>query len=168
LVLPLLTVDSKLGVGTTFNIYLPACEKEIVSVPAAEEVPVFGKGKILVMDDEEMVRNIAGEVLGYIGYKVEFAADGQTAIELYRKARDSGNPFDLLIMDLTIPGAMGGMEALKELLKIDPGVKAIVSSGYSIAPVMAEYRRYGFKGVITKPYKIRDMSSIVHDVLHGD
>ena len=162
----LITADSALGAGTAFHIYLPASEKKIALKTDEEKTTLFGKGKILLMDDEEMVRKVAGEILGYIGYKIEFAADGQEAIELYKRARDEGKPFDLLIMDLTVPGAMGGKEAVKELLKLDPGIKAIVSSGYSSDPVMADYLNYGFKGVITKPYKITTLSNVVYEVIN--
>jgi CheY-like chemotaxis protein len=113
------------------------------------------------MDDELVVRDIFGEILNHLGYGVEFAKDGCEAIEIYEKAKDRGNPFDLVIMDLTIPGGMGGKEAIERLREIDPGIKAIVSSGYSNDPIMSEYRKYGFRGVISKPYKIEDLSEIV-------
>ena len=162
----LITVESKLGVGTTFNIYLPATAKKVVLRSEDKSFPVFGKGKILIMDDEEIVRKVAGEMLSYLGYRVEFAAEGREAIEQYKKARDTGNPYNLLIMDLTIPGGMGGMEALKELLKIDPDVRAVVTSGYSNNPIISEYKRYGFKGFITKPYNVIELSKIIHGIIN--
>ena len=111
------------------------------------------------MDDKETVRNVAGQMLQHIGYKdVEFAVDGAEAIRLYKKAKESGNPFDVVILDLTIPGGMGGKEAIKKLLEIDPGVKAIVSSGYSSDPIMSEFKQYGFSGVIPKPYTIDELA----------
>jgi PAS domain S-box-containing protein len=160
-------VESRLGVGTTFHIYLPASKKRIHMRKSVSEEPIIGGGRILFMDDEEMVRDAAGEILRRIGYEVEFAKDGAEAIELYKKSKESGNPFDAVIVDLTIPGGMGGKEAIKKLLEIDPQVKAVVSSGYSIDPVMANFRKHGFRGVIAKPYKTKEISKLLHKVLKG-
>ena len=124
-----------------------------------------GKGKLLLMDDEEFIRKVAGAMLVQLGYEVEYAADGAQAIELYASARDLGIPFRAVIMDLTVPGGMGGEEAMKKLLEIDPDVRAIVSSGYADDPVMANFSEFGFKGVVTKPYRIKDFSEMVHKVL---
>ena len=126
-----------------------------------------GKGRLLYMDDEEAVRNIASEILGYMGYDVQLAADGKEAIELYQQALQSGAPFDAVLMDLTIPGGMGGKETIKRLRKIDPSVKAIVSSGYSNDHIINQYRKYGFAGVVRKPYQIDEISKVVKDVLAG-
>lgn len=117
------------------------------------------------MDDEEAVRNIVGEMLQYIGYEVEFADDGNAALELYKKAKIFSKPFDVVIMDITIPGGMGGKEAIKRLLEIDPQVKAIVSSGYSTDPIMADFRSYGFASLVTKPYKIEELSSVLQEAI---
>ena len=116
------------------------------------------------MDDEEAVRQVAGLMLSSIGYEVEFARDGVEAIEFYKKAMESGKPFDVAIIDLTVPGGMGGKEAVKKLLEIDPNIKTIVSSGYSNDPIMSEFKQYGFKGVIAKPYLIEELSEIVSRV----
>ncbi len=124
--------------------------------------------KVLVMDDEASIRDISGEMLTYLGFKVVLAADGGEAVELYRRAKESGEPFGAVIMDLTIPGGMGGKETIKKLLEIDPGVKAIVSSGYSNDPVMAEYKKYGFRGVIAKPYNVEDLSGKLYKVIAGE
>jgi PAS domain S-box-containing protein len=160
-------VESELGAGTTFYVYLPASEKEIVTREEVEERLLVGKGKVLLMDDEEIVRKVAGEMLKSIGYEVSFARDGAEAIELYKEARKSSKPFDVVVMDLTVPGGMGGKEAIKRLLEIDPEVKAIVSSGYSNDPIMADFKKYGFSGVVAKPYKVKELSKTLHRVRMG-
>jgi len=162
-----ITVESEVGGGTTFSIYLPASFEEIPLKEEMEKKVVSGSGKILVMDDEEVVRDVAGEMLKQIGYEVEFARDGAEAIELYNGAKDSGNAFDAVILDLTVPGGMGGIEAIKKLLEIDPEVKAIVSSGYSNDPVMANFSEYGFSEVVPKPYELQKVGEVVRKVLVG-
>ena len=157
--------ESAAGVGTTFYIHLPASKKEIDRVEAVEEKLVSGKEKILVMDDDDIVRDVAGKMLTKLGYEVDFARDGSEAIELYKKSKNSGRPFGVVIIDLTIPGGMGGRETMQKLLEIDPYVKAIVSSGYSDDAVMSNYTNYNFKGVIAKPYRIEELSRTVHSVL---
>ena len=119
------------------------------------------KGKILLMDDEQIILDVTREVLAFLGYEVEFARDGQAALDLYKQAMVAGAPFDAVILDLSIPEGMGGREAILEFQKLDPAVKAIVSSGYSNDPVVMEYERYGFSGKLTKPYKITDMKEIL-------
>jgi len=159
-------VESGVGEGTKFYIYLPALINEPIKreMYGREEI-IYGKGRVLVMDDEEVVRNIVGEMLDYIGYKFEFAKNGEEAIELYRKAKNSGNLFDAVILDLTVPGGMGGEKTLKKLIKIDKEVKAIVSSGYSTSPIMSEFERYGFKGVVSKPFTIVNLSKVLNQVI---
>jgi CheY-like chemotaxis protein len=160
-----ITVNSEEGVGTMFTVYLPASGKELFKGKAAEDVPVAGTGRVLIMDDEEMVRRVAGEMLNKLGYTVGFARDGAEAIELFNSAKESARPFDVVIMDLTIPGGMGGMETIQRLIELNPGIKAIVSSGYSDDQVMSDYRRYGFAGVLIKPYKINQLSESIRKVL---
>lgn len=162
-----ITAESELGIGTAFFIYLPASQKQIPQKKVEEERPLVGTGKILLMDDEEIVRNVAGEMLKHLGYAVKFAMDGAEAIELYKKAWESDKPFDAVIMDLTVPSGMGGKEAINNLLEIDPDVKAIVSSGYSNDPVLAEFRKYGFSGIVTKPYNIEELSKTLDRVRKG-
>ncbi|HEX3035747.1 MAG TPA: response regulator [Thermodesulfobacteriota bacterium] len=158
-------VESEIGMGTKFHIYLPACYKKASElVSAQKQSAIEGRGRVLIMDDEELVRVILSDMLSQVGYEVEFTSDGNGVIELYGKAKESGKPFDVVIMDLTIPGGMGGKEAIKKLFEIDPKVRAIVSSGYSNDPVMSEYRKYGFRGVVAKPYKIEELSKTVYEV----
>lgn len=165
-----ITVESEVGAGSTFYIYLPAAQKKVS--PKADvdviEKPSEGSGeRILVMDDDENIRFLLSEILTLYGYMTESACDGAQAIELYKKAHESTNQFDLVILDLTIPAGIGGKETIKELIKIDPDVKGIVSSGYSNDAIMANYRQYGFSGVISKPYRPDDLVRIVQDVLNS-
>jgi CheY-like chemotaxis protein len=150
-------VESRRNEGTTVRIYLPASDKPVESKEEVVEEPVYGRGKILVMDDEDIIISTLGRMLPHSGYEVEFSRDGAEAIELYTRTRDSGKPFDAVIMDLTVPGGMGGMEAVKKLLEIDPEAKVIVSSGYSTDLVMADYEEHGFSGIMTKPYSVEDL-----------
>ncbi|MEW6380884.1 MAG: PAS domain S-box protein [bacterium] len=161
-------VESQVGVGTTFHIYLPALEAEAaIAKGIREEKFRSGWGKVLVMDDQQMIRNMAGQMLTRLGYRVEFAANGEEAIDLYRKAKESEDAFVAVILDLTVPGGMGGKKAVQKLLEIDPDVRAIASSGYSDDPIMTEYRKYGFKGVVTKPYETKELSEVLYKVIRG-
>jgi PAS domain S-box-containing protein len=158
-------IDSGAGEGTSVHVYLPASKVELAG-REAEEI-CKGSGRILVMDDEELVRDVAAEMFKVLGYEAEFAVEGREAVERYIAARASGRPFDLVILDLTVPGGMGGRETIKKLLEIDPGVRAIVSSGYSKDMTMAEYRKFGFSGVIAKPYRVSEFSRAIKDALQG-
>ncbi len=161
----LISVDSRPGTGTTMYIFLPAAAAHTAIAAAAEEdILISGQGRILVMDDDEAVRKIAVAMLRLLGYTPEVAGNGLEALTLYKKGQEAGQPFAAVIMDLTVPGGMGGKEAVQRLLEIDPAAKAIVSSGYANAPIMADYRRYGFTGVIPKPYNIHELGKILHNV----
>jgi DNA-binding NtrC family response regulator len=156
-------VESEVGSGSTFYLYLPASAPKQAKKKA---IKAAGKSRILVMDDEQGVREIAGRMLKHIGYAdVEFAEHGAEAIKLYKTAMESGQPFSVAILDLTIPGGMGGEVTIKKLLKIDPGVKAIISSGYIDDPVMAEFSGYGFSGMIAKPYTLDELRNAVQGVI---
>ena len=119
------------------------------------------------MDDEEIVRDLAREMLTSIGYEATVARDGDEALELHKKAKELGHPFDAIIVDLTIPGGTGGAKAVKKMAQVDPEVKAIASSGYSDDSIMADFGKYGFSGVLAKPYRIKELSEVLHKVVNG-
>jgi PAS domain S-box-containing protein len=156
-----ISVESKIEKGTTLNVYLPASDQKVTQQPKSDGQLIPGKGKILVMDDEAMVREVLSKMLQTMGYEVKLAEDGIKAIELYTREKGTGDPFGIVILDVTIPGGMGGKEVMARLLKIDPRVKAVVSSGYSDDPVMANFQRYGFSDVIAKPYKISELDKVL-------
>lgn len=160
-----INVKSDVGVGTTFDLYLPVSGRTSQINSKDEKSVKKTKGKILIMDDEELIRDLASQILLVAGYDVVPAKDGTEAIAIFENALRSGEPFDAVIMDLTIPGGMGGKETIRRLLRIDPQVKAIVSSGYSNDPVMAEFAFYGFKGVLEKPYNAEDLSRTLNAIL---
>ncbi len=153
-----IVVHSQPDQGSRFSVYLPASEDEHVKETAGAEDSMHGHGRLLIMDDDEAVRSAAAELLETIGYEVGTAADGSEAIALYTRAMEQGHPYDAVILDLTVPEGVGGRETITRLLAIDPGVKAIVSSGYSTDPVMASYREHGFSGVAVKPYRLADLA----------
>ncbi len=160
-----ITAESKVGVGTTINIYLPVSEIEVPVKKKLKEKAISGKGRILVMDDEEMVRNTTGQMLHRLGYKVEFSKDGDEAVAYYRESMKSEKPFDTVILDLTVRGGMGGKEAIQKLIEIDPDVIGIVSSGHSEDPVMNDFGKYGFFSAIAKPYSMPELSVILDKVI---
>jgi len=162
-----ISVDSEVGVGTTFVLYLPAFPLPLPAPVEIEEKPRTGRGKILIMDDEEPIRDLLVRIMTHCGYEAETARDGAETIALYKQAKDAGRPFEAVIMDLTIPGGMGGKDTIAKLIDIDPQVKAIVSSGYAHDPVMANYKQYGFRGVVAKPYKITELSEVLETVILG-
>lgn len=168
-------VCSRMRIGTTFHVLLPASETatEVVDTAIAVETsqkpdkPVPGRGKILVMDDEAMIRELAGSMLRHLGYQVDFAEEGHAAVRKYQAALDASAPFDAVILDLTIKGGMGGQETIRHLKAINPAVKAIVSSGYSENPVIANYKDYGFCEVVAKPYEVIEFSEKLYRVVNS-
>jgi CheY-like chemotaxis protein len=161
-----ITVESKPEKGTLFSIYLPASKNQISAPPIKKTGHVAQRqGKIMIMDDDEMIREIAKAMLTRLGYEIKLATDGAEAVDMYQKDLDAGIQADLIIMDLTVPGGMGGEEAVKKILSINPGAKIFVSSGYSNDPIMANYSDYGFCGAIVKPYQMQELNKILQEVL---
>ena len=161
----LLTVDSEPGHGTTMSIYLPSSTAKLPKKDTASPEMKMGSGKILIMDDDEIVRQVGVQMLTLLGYDAIESCDGDEALQKYQEALQSGSSFDVVILDLTIPGKMGGKETITKLLEIDPTVKAIVSSGYSNDPIMAEFQKYGFSGVVPKPYSLEKLGSTVYSLI---
>lgn len=158
-------VESQPAVGSTFHLYLPASRKDLPPTAEEAENPLPGAGKILVMDDEEVIRMVATKMLHHLGYKAVACRDGREAIGLYRDAMGSDEPFSAVIMDLTIPGGMGGKEAIKALLEIDQAVIGIVSSGYYQDAILSNYRDYGFSGMVKKPYSLAELGKVLHELV---
>jgi len=161
-----ITVDSTPGNGANFSIYLPATLKENsneINIPGV--IQLVKAAKIMIMDDEAMLLDVAHSQLTVLGHETVLVNDGVRAINKYQELQDKGEPVDLVIMDLTVPGGMGGQEAAQKLLQIDPKAKIIVSSGYSNDPVMADYRKYGFSAALSKPFDLRELSGAIASVL---
>ncbi len=160
------TVQSAPGEGATFTVYLPASETASSERVAPRNTAAFtGTGRILVMDDDPVVLEVLAEMLEYMGFECQKAENGQEAVTLYEKAQASGYPFDAVILDLTVPGGMGGVQTIQKLRELDPQVRAIVSSGYCKDPVMAHPEKYGFRGTVAKPYRIEDLAAELQRVL---
>lgn len=164
-----IALNTKLGKGTTFTLYLPASKsKEFEKI---EEQSIDGVlnmrkvARVLVMDDDEMICDVVSEILERTGFSVKTAFDGKKATQMYKQSMEANKPFDVVIMDLTIPGGIGGKEAIKDILDIDPEAKVIVSSGYADNPVMSNYAAYGFKGIISKPYTMNNLQKVLSKVL---
>ena len=160
-----ITVESEPGRGTTFCVYLPSLGEYVEPEVKHPDAYYRGHGRILVMDDEDGIREMAGAILKKLGYKVDFACDGMEAIKKYKKSKKRRKKYDAVILDLTVPGGMGGRETIAKLLEIDPEVVAIVSSGYSNDPIMANYRQYGFAGTVRKPYRLGELGKVLKEVL---
>jgi PAS domain S-box-containing protein len=159
-----ITVESIAGTGTIFHIYLPGIPDAVIPQKTAGRTIQRGSGRILLVDDEESVLNVAGEILQYLGYTADLAPNGELAIQKFKDSIGSNQPFDVVITDLTMPGEMGGKEILKKLREIDPQVKVIASSGYSSKSASADFKTSGFSGFIQKPYQTIEMSEILHRV----
>ena len=162
-----LAVESGAGDGAVFIIYLPAADLQMKAMVGVRKA-LSGERRVLVMDDEEEVREVAEGILKTIGCEITQAKDGEEALELYLKASEMGRPFDVVMLDLTVSGGMGGKETIKKLMEIDKKVKAIVSTGYYNDPVMTEYKKYGFLGALNKPYKLQELSELLDAVITGE
>ena len=160
-----ITVESEIGVGTTFTVFLPAALGKIAGEPSPERYYLSGNKRILVMDDEDIVRNVVERMLGQCGCTATFARDGQEMLDKYKKEMESGRTFDAVIIDLIIAGGMGGKEAVGKLLELDPRARAIVSSGYSEDKIMSHFREFGFKGMLPKPYTLSELGKVLHEVI---
>ena len=166
-----ISVESKINEGTQFTVLLPASDETEASLAAqavdAKEIAAMASAHILVLDDEEVVREALGGMLETMGHQVEFAIDGEEAVFKYQTAYVTEGEYDLVVADLTIPGGMGGQEAAEAILNINPEAKLIVSSGYATDPIMANYEAYGFKGVVVKPYHFETLKQVVQQVLQS-
>ncbi len=160
----LIDVKSEVGKGTIFYVYLSASDGEVETVLPVAALPER-TGRVLVMDDEEAIRLVVAQMLEYLGHEVTLAIDGQEAIEKYSRARKSGRAFDIVILDLTVRGGMGGDETVRKLCEIDPEVKAVVTSGYSDNPVVSDYLSHGFAAALTKPYTINALRNSLNSLL---
>lgn len=158
-------VTSEVGKGTKFSFFLPAVAVELKPAEMEASSASVPTGKVLVMDDEELVRDVAGELIRTLGHEVELAAHGEAALELYRTAMASGRPFDIVILDLTIRGGMGGVETLEKLLAIAPHAKTVVSSGYSDDSLLADHQKHGFLKCLKKPYRLEDLRNVLNSLL---
>jgi CheY-like chemotaxis protein len=160
-------VKSEPGKGSTFSVFLPAIPNVKMAQEFSEPHVRTGQGKVLIMDDEIQIRKVLGEMVETCGYSYQTAKDGEEALRIFCHAQEIGDPFSAVILDLTVPGGVGGKEVISKLLTIDPKVKAIVVSGYSNDPVLANYQEYGFKGRVAKPFNLVDLSVVLHSVLEG-
>ena len=167
-----ISAESVVGQGTVFRIWLPAAESKphLTKASAVIASPQAAPGavRILFMDDEELILNVGRTLLRRIGYDITTVADGEAAVQEYARALQEGRPYALVILDLTVPGGMGGRQTLEHLLKLDPSVRAIVSSGYSNDLVLSNYQAYGFRGMVSKPYEITDLAHAIERVLKGE
>jgi PAS domain S-box-containing protein len=166
-------VGSEVGVGTIFSIYLPACTTQQPVEKGTKpdilkkdnEHKLFKKGRVLVMDDENFILNLTGKILDKLGFTVDCARNGTEAIERYKRNKAAGDEYNVVILDLTIPGGMGGKETIENLIKIDPQIKAIVCSGYSTDPIMADYTKYGFSIALAKPFEANELLKAIMTLL---
>jgi PAS domain S-box-containing protein len=163
-----ITAESTLDVGTTFRVYLPAIQDAKSNAMTGNRGLYRGNGRVLTLDDDPSVLKVLAGMLGLLGFSVDMVINGEDAIDYYRRAREDGVPYCLVILDLTIPGGMGGKYVMKEIASLDPGVRAIVTSGYSNDRILSSYVEFGFRGVLMKPYRIEDVSAVVRAVLESE
>ena len=162
-----ITVNSAKGKGTTFNIYLPASQNIVETRKREIKGSTKNEGRILVLEDNEAIIKTLRYILNKSGFEAEYSMDGTEAIQIYKKAMESDQRFDAVMLDLTIPGGMGGKECMKKLKSIDPDIKGIVCSGYSDGTVIANYAKYGFCDVISKPYQVYEIREKLSKAING-
>ncbi len=162
-----IAVESVAGKGTAVHVYLPVHRKEREAVRTYRDASRAAPNTILFMDDEKLVRDVNEKILRNLGYRVVLAENGEEAIRLYRAALGSDEPFDAVILDLEVKEGMGGQEAMREILSLDPHVKAIICSGYTDDPAISDYADYGFKGALRKPHKIDELKALLQRVVLG-
>ncbi|SEM17964.1 PAS domain S-box-containing protein [Syntrophus gentianae] len=165
----LISYSTEIGKGTRFTVFIPASiEEKVLSQRDVGQESEGVQGRILVMDDEETVRQVMGQILTHLGYEVVTTENGEEAVVLYEGAKAAGQPFDLVILDLTVRGGMGGKIAIQKMREFDPDVRAIIATGYSNDPIVQSFRDYGFKEAITKPFTLMTLKAAVSGVLsHG-
>lgn len=159
-------VDSEAGHGRVFHIYLPASAKMPEAYTDEKTKSPGARGRVLLMDDEDMIRDMAGQMLNCIGYEAELVRAGGEAIERYKDSRRKGEPFDVVILDLTIRGGMGGKETIRTLMEMDPTVKVILSSGETADRAVSHFKEYGFSALLPKPYTMQDLIRVLQEVMH--
>lgn len=165
-----ITVKSKVEVGTEFRVYLPVCGVDEVAVEeSGERLAVMkGEGCVLVVDDQDSIRTVAAAIIEKLGYEAMSARSGEEAVEIYQDRMREGRVISAVLLDMTLPGGMSGMDTLEELLGVDPDVRTIASSGYFDDDALASYRERGYVGVLPKPYTVERLSKSVHDAIHFD
>jgi len=164
----LLDVESTPGIGTEFHIYLPASIEGAAQARTEKTSPIHGSGRVLVMDDDESIRNTNVKLLRSLGYTTVSAHNGPETVEFFKQALDRVDPFDVVLMDLTVPGGNGAQETMQHILQLDPNAKGIVTSGYNNNPVVAQYHEYGFKAALVKPFSIVELSVVLADLIQPD
>ncbi len=160
-------VESHVGAGTTFTIYLPVSPQAALPPSRPAEPPAQSGERVLFMDDDPDIRDLAGAILKLMGYEPTLTVEGGETLAAYQSARASGQPYAAVILDLTIPGGMGGRETIRRLREIDPDVRAIVSSGYSNDAVIADFRAHGFVAMVAKPYRMEDLAKALNEAILG-
>ncbi len=160
-------VDSQAGVGTVFTVAVPSAQAPIAKSQNGDKAKACANKKVLIMDDDRFIRDILGRMMDRLGCRASLAADGNEAVYLYQEAMDSGHPFDAAIMDLTVPGGMGGKDAVRRILKLDPEATVVVTSGLPNDPVLADYERFGFRGSVAKPFTFEEIAETLAAVLSG-
>ncbi|MHA1583932.1 MAG: hybrid sensor histidine kinase/response regulator [Promethearchaeota archaeon] len=158
-------IESELDVGTSVFIYIPAIRSKKEEISTEKKIHPHQGARLLIMDDEEIIRRVLGKMCAQIGFETEMAENGEKAISMYEIAKKNGNPYELVILDLTVKGGMGGKQAAEKIKELNPNVKIIASSGYATDNMIIEFEKYGFAGVLVKPYKIDKLKNTINRIL---